>query len=169
MNENKYYDGSDIKVSNNNLPLIGAKDFKQKVKSGNYRYVIAFNEQEFQVEIMEESRNRTIFKNAKIGDLINLERAAKIGDRNSGHFVLGHIDTTGEIIAREKKSDFELFRIKISRDFADLIVFKGSIAVDGISLTISDLGEDWFEVSIISSQFISLKGTEIIFFTSSVR
>ena len=118
--------------------------------SGMCSTVIAFNEQEFQVEIMKESRNRTIFKNAKIGDLINLERAAKIGDRNSGHFVLGHIDTTGEIIAREKKSDFGLFRIKISRDFADLIVFKGSIAVDGISLTISDLGEDWFEVSIIS-------------------
>ena len=118
--------------------------------SGMCSTVIDVNEKEFSVEIMEESRKKTIFGTIKAGEKINLERSAIIGARNSGHFVLGHIDECGKIIERKRDKDFELFRIQISSENRKYIVAKGSIAIDGISLTISDLGKDWLEVSIIS-------------------
>ncbi len=125
--------------------------------------------QSFSVEIMEESRNKTIFGSIAEGDLINLERSAIIGARNSGHFVSGHVDECAEIVKREKIEDFECFRIKISPENRKFIVSKGSIAIDGISLTVSNVSKkssnskgsnstsefeldkaDWCEVSIIS-------------------
>ena len=123
--------------------------------SGMCATVVQIESQKFTVEIMEESRNRTIFGLAKIGELINLERSAIMGARNSGHFVLGHVDEVGTVIKREKQGDYELFRISITPENASYIVFKGSISVDGISLTISQLSspqtkEPWLEVSIIS-------------------
>lgn len=118
--------------------------------SGMCSTVTMIAKREFAVEIMEESRNKTIFGSIEVGVKINLERSAIIGARNSGHFVLGHVDEQGTVIKREKVSDFELFRIEISPENRKYIVAKGSVAIDGISLTISDLGEDWFEVSIIS-------------------
>jgi riboflavin synthase len=103
----------------------------------------------FTVEMMEESRNRTVFGFSKEGDEVNLERSAIIGERNSGHNVTGHIDQVGEILKLEKMSDYWIFRIGMSKDNAKLIVEKGSVAIDGISLTVSDEGEYWFEVSIL--------------------
>ncbi|MCF7917987.1 riboflavin synthase [Candidatus Gracilibacteria bacterium] len=116
-----------------------------------------------EIEMMEESRNRTTFKQAQEGDLVNLERSARIGDRNSGHQVTGHIDEVGKILKIEKKSDFWVFRISVSQENEKLVVHKGSIAVDGISLTVSHVSEPnpssevkepgfeipWFEVSIL--------------------
>lgn len=126
--------------------------------SGTCCTVIDFNDSTFQVEIMEESRRVTIFGKSKIGDLVNLERSAKIGDRNSGHFVLGHVDEVGTILSRKKVNDYELFRISISDKNANLCVYKGSISIDGISLTISNLDKNWIEVSIISH---TLKNTNL--------
>ena len=103
----------------------------------------------FSVDIIEESRNRTGFDTSKAGDQINLERSAMIGQRNSGHNVAGHIDETGEIVGLTEASDFWLVRTKINPENRKYIIEKGSIAVDGVSLTISNLGPDWFEVSII--------------------
>ncbi len=112
------------------------------------------NKKSFEVDIIKVSRERTIFKNSKIGDLINLERAAKIGQRNSGHNVTGHIDEVGEILNIIQKSDFSLFRIGIEKKNRKLLVDRGSVAVNGISLTVSDVSDlnsetAWFEVSII--------------------
>ncbi|HEY5714401.1 MAG TPA: riboflavin synthase [Candidatus Gracilibacteria bacterium] len=119
-----------------------------------------------EVEIIEESRNVTTFSNSKIGDKVNLERAAKIGQRNSGHNVTGHVDQVGEILKLEKASDYWLIRVRINPENRKLIVHKGSVAVEGISLTISGVSSSsvlkspssqvesenspWFEVSIIS-------------------
>ncbi|MDH3325000.1 MAG: riboflavin synthase, partial [Candidatus Peregrinibacteria bacterium] len=118
--------------------------------SGMCTTVISSNKTSFTVEVMKESRNRTVFGSVQAGEKVNLERSAVIGSRNSGHFVLGHVDEVGEIISRKTVDDYELFRIKISPANSDLIVFKGSISVNGISLTISNLATDWFEISIIS-------------------
>ena len=104
----------------------------------------------FTVEIIEESRNVTTFSDARVGDKVNLERAAIIGQRNSGHNVTGHVDQVGEILNLTKESDYHLIRIRFRPEFAKWIIHKGSIAVEGISLTVSAVGEDWFEVSIIS-------------------
>ena len=112
--------------------------------------VIQTHDKTFTVEVMEESRRRTVFWDIQEESKINLERPAKIGDRNSGHFVLGHIDEVGKILERKKVDDFELFRISVNAENENLIVEKGSIAVDGISLTVSGIGKNCFEVSIIS-------------------
>ncbi len=104
----------------------------------------------FKVEIMQISRERTIFGESKVGDTLNLERSAIIGARNSGHFVTGHIDEVGKILSGKKVDDFVQFRIKIKRKNRKFIVEKGAIAVEGISFTISGIGDDFFEISVIS-------------------
>lgn len=122
--------------------------------SGMCATVVAIKEGQFEVEIIEESRNKTIFGACKTGDQINLERAAKIGQRNSGHFVLGHIDQLGGILNKELIEDYWLFRISIDSDHRPWLVYKGSVAIDGISLTVSQVSalsskKAWLEVSII--------------------
>ena len=121
--------------------------------SGMCTTVIEATEKSFTVEIMKESRDRTTFGKVLVGEMVNLERAAKIGDRNSGHFVTGHIDEVGEILSRERVGDYWKFRIGFSVKNAALVVEKGSVAIDGVSLTISELGKNWFEVAIISHTF----------------
>jgi len=118
--------------------------------SGMCATVLKSDKTKFAVEIMAESRNRTVFGNAKVGFKVNLERPARMDARNSGHFVTGHIDEVGEISERKKVDDYEYFRIKISEGNAKFVVMKGSIAIDGISLTVADCGDDWFSVAIIS-------------------
>ncbi len=114
----------------------------------------------FTIEMMEESRNRTVFSESKEEDEVNLERSARIGDRNSGHNVTGHIDQMGEILERKEASDYWIFRIGIKKENEKLIVEKGSVSVEGISLTVSAVspspsiplpqGEgSFFEVSIL--------------------
>jgi len=131
-------------------------DFDEKLEigqsialSGMCATIIKIDNRQFSVKIIKISRDRTIFGVAKVGEKINLELPSRIGSRNSGHFVLGHIDEIGVILKREKIADFENFRIQISKKNENLIVEKGSIAVDGVSLTISNFGKNWFEVSII--------------------
>ena len=118
--------------------------------SGMCATVLESNTRTFTVEIMSESRTRTTFGTAKIGESVNLERSAIIGTRNSGHNVSGHIDECGKIITCEQKDDFHLLRVKINPKHARWIVEKGSIALDGISLTIMGCGKDFLEVGIIS-------------------
>jgi len=118
--------------------------------SGVCLTVLEAKKNTFTVEIMQESRKRTTFGSAKKGDVVNLERAAIIGARNSGHFVTGHIDEVGKILKISKVDDYRLFRIGFSSKNARLVVEKGSVAVDGISLTVSGVGKNWFEVAIIS-------------------
>ena len=117
--------------------------------SGMCVTVVDSTDKTFDAEIIAESRNRTIFSSIQTGDQVNLERSAIIGQRNSGHNVTGHIDQTGEIVILKKQDDFYLLRISINPENKNLIVEKGSVAVDGISLTISAVSDDWFEVSII--------------------
>jgi len=118
--------------------------------NGTCLTVLEFQKNSFTVEIMAESRERTTFSSAQVGDLVNLERSVIIGARNSGHFVTGHIDEVGKILKLERVNDFWLVRISLSAKNRNLVVEKGSIAVGGISLTVSGVGKDWFEVSLIS-------------------
>ncbi len=118
--------------------------------SGMCATVLESNSNSFEVEIMSESRNRTIFGTAQVNYEVNLERPAKMNARNSGHFVTGHIDEIGKILERKKVDDYEYFKIKISNKNAKLVVEKGSVSIDGISLTVANCGRDWFSVAIIS-------------------
>ncbi|WP_168916354.1 riboflavin synthase [Microcella flavibacter] len=83
------------------------------------------------------------------GVTVNLERAASVGDRLGGHIVQGHIDGTAELLEVRDEGTWRVLRFALAAAHAPLVVDKGSIAVDGISLTVSAAGDDWFEVSLI--------------------
>ncbi len=107
---------------------------------------------QFSADVMAETLNRSNLGELRPGSRVNLERAAALGSRLGGHIVQGHVDATGEIVARTPSEHWEVVRIEVPATVARYVVEKGSITVDGISLTISGLGaepRDWFEVSLI--------------------
>ncbi|HAE63045.1 MAG TPA: riboflavin synthase [Eubacteriaceae bacterium] len=111
--------------------------------------VTNFDASSFSVDVMPETVKASSLKEAGSKTKVNLERAMALGGRFGGHIVAGHIDGTGSIISKNR--DENAVRIKISADKSLLkyIINKGSVALDGVSLTVASLGPDWFEVSII--------------------
>lgn len=105
----------------------------------------------FTADVLDETRRRTGFDGMVPGTKVNLERALKAGDPMGGHIVQGHVDGRGTITSVEKVGrDFRL-RIRCGRVIAAQTVLKGSIAVDGVSLTVSGIGDDWLTVDVIPS------------------
>ena len=100
-------------------------------------------------EVMVETINSTNFKNLSSGEALNLERALSPSKRLDGHIVQGHVDGVGEIVNILKRDHEIVYRIKFDSDNFKYIAEKGSIALDGISLTVSKVSENYFEVSII--------------------
>jgi len=103
----------------------------------------------FKVDMAPETVERTTFKHLTKGSRVNIERALKLSDRIDGHLVSGHIDGTGTISSIERKSNALIFRIAVLPGLAGDLIEKGSIAVEGISLTINRCTDKDFEVSII--------------------
>jgi riboflavin synthase len=103
----------------------------------------------FTADVMAETIAMSTLARLQPGDRVNLERAAKVGDRIGGHIVQGHIDGTSGILAIEDGSAWRVVRLALDPEHAPLVTRKGSIAIDGISLTVSEVGDDWFEVSLI--------------------
>ena len=108
-----------------------------------------YNENLFKANVMAETMRKSNFKYLKKGSSVNLERALKIGDRFGGHIVSGHIDGIGIIEEYEDEGDAIWVSISTSKDILKYIVYKGSVAVDGVSLTVSYVDEKIFKVSII--------------------
>lgn len=107
---------------------------------------------QFTADVMAESLNRSNLGELRVGSRVNLERAAAVNSRLGGHIVQGHVDGTGQVVSRTPSEHWEVVRIEVPDTVARYIVEKGSITVDGISLTVSALGgepRDWFEVSLI--------------------
>lgn len=103
----------------------------------------------FTADVLAETVRRTGMADLRPGARVNLERAMKAGDRFGGHVVQGHVDGRGALLARKSKGrDFAL-RFKCPRTIAAATVIKGSIAINGVSLTVSGLGDDWLEVDVI--------------------
>jgi len=121
----------------------------------------------FSADVMAETLNRSSLAVLAVGSQVNLERAAAVNSRLGGHIVQGHVDGTGAVISRSPSEHWEVVRIALPREISRYVVEKGSITVDGISLTVSALGTDeplgrradgpdeplgrgdWFEVSLI--------------------
>ncbi|WP_027020485.1 riboflavin synthase [Corynebacterium sputi] len=103
----------------------------------------------FIADVMQESLNRSSLGSLSVGSPVNLERAMAAGGRFGGHIVQGHVDGTAEIISRSPAEHWEIVRVSLPADLARYVVEKGSITVDGTSLTVSSIGPDWFEVSLI--------------------
>jgi riboflavin synthase len=107
----------------------------------------------FSADVMGETLGRSSLGDVGVGSRVNLERAAAVNSRLGGHIVQGHVDGTGHVIARTPSEHWEVVRIALPATLARYVVEKGSITVDGVSLTVSGLGRtaenDWFEVSLI--------------------
>ncbi len=106
----------------------------------------------FTADVMGETLKRSNLGELQVGSRVNLERAAAVNSRLGGHIVQGHVDATGRVVARAPSEHWEVVRIEVPAAVARYVVEKGSITVDGISLTVSALGagpSDWFEVSLI--------------------
>jgi len=103
----------------------------------------------FEVQAGPETLARTNLGDKQTGDRVNLERALKVGDRLGGHFVQGHIDTTAVLSERRTEGEWEFLAFGIDPSWTPLMVSKGSIAVDGVSLTLVDVWPDAFSVMLI--------------------
>jgi riboflavin synthase len=111
--------------------------------------VIEHDSSEFTADVMKETLDKTSLSSIKVGDPVNLERAMTAETRFGGHVVQGHVDGVGEIISREPSENWEWLRIRIPRELMKYVVYKGSITLDGVSLTVNEVGEDFVGLSLI--------------------
>jgi riboflavin synthase len=108
----------------------------------------------FTADVMEQTLAISTMRGAAVGQNVNLERAARAGDRLGGHIVQGHVDGTGTVLSVTPSQDWTVIRFSLAPELAPLVVNKGSITVDGVSLTVSTISDaaeaqQWFEVSLI--------------------
>jgi riboflavin synthase len=103
----------------------------------------------FTADVMGETLARSSLSGITASTRVNLERSVRLADRLGGHLVQGHVDGTGTIVSRAFQEEWQVVRISLPAALDRYVVHKGSIAVDGISLTVSAIGTDWFEVSLI--------------------
>ena len=100
-------------------------------------------------DIIEETLNRTTLGNVGVGDYVNVERSLRVGDELGGHILSGHVMTTAKIIEKvENEGSIDLL-IENKEEFSDYILEKGYVAIDGMSLTIGEVSEEWFSLHII--------------------
>ncbi|OFI06294.1 riboflavin synthase [Clostridium acetireducens DSM 10703] len=111
--------------------------------------VVNFTSNSFTVDVMPETMRKSSLRNISKKSLVNLERALKLDSRLGGHIVSGHIDCIGEITSIVKEDIATWITIKPPEEFLKYIVQKGSVALDGVSLTVAEVGKDYFKVSII--------------------
>ena len=104
----------------------------------------------FDVDVSNETLSRTTARNWDIGSFINLEKSLKFGDEMGGHLVSGHVDCLSKIISIEKIDNGNIFTIEYPNDYKKFIASKGSICLDGISLTVNEVFDNKFSVNIIS-------------------
>jgi riboflavin synthase len=111
--------------------------------------VVACDDQSHTVTAVDETMQKTNLSDWKAGHILNLERAMKLGDRLDGHIVQGHVDTTGRCTERKEVDGSHLFHFEFPEKFAALMIEKGSICINGVSLTAFNVGRNIFSVTII--------------------
>lgn len=116
---------------------------------GACQTVIDINSTDFSVIAVEETLRKTNLKSLKVGDLVNLERALTLNTRLGGHLVQGHIDCVGKVSAIEKNGVAQLLTVEFPSEYEKYTIKKGSIAINGVSLTIAELKQNFLTVSLI--------------------
>ena len=111
--------------------------------------VVAAEADAFTVQAGPETLLRTNLGSKRAGDRVNLERSLRVGDRLGGHFVQGHVDTSAALTERRPDGEWEFLAFAIDPEWTELMVPKGSIAVDGVSLTLVDVSESRFSIMLI--------------------
>ncbi|MCK4307936.1 riboflavin synthase [candidate division WOR-3 bacterium] len=104
---------------------------------------------DFEVFVGSRTQTKTNLSRISVGKKVNLERALRLGDRLGGHLVQGHIDGVGKVSRRSTKAGGVIFRIKVPSELSKYLIVNGSIAIDGVSLTIGDVKSGYFEVGLI--------------------
>ena len=100
-------------------------------------------------DVSKETMSKSNLSNWKIGSLVNLERALRVGDEIGGHFVTGHVDTVLQLQNIKEEDGSKILFIKLNKEISPYIATKGSITIEGISLTVNDVKKDYFNVNII--------------------
>lgn len=111
--------------------------------------VTEFDQAGFSADVMKESLDRTTLGSLQVGSKVNLERALLASARLGGHIMQGHVDGTATLVSRDPSENWDVLRFKADSSLLRYVVEKGSIALNGTSLTVSAVGEDFFEVSLI--------------------
>ena len=155
------------KKSNNCILVVQSKmKFKKNEKgssiscSGACLTLEQYNKNISKFYISKETLKRTIFKSSKIGDIVNLEKSMKLGNRISGHFVQGHVDTTSKVDKIINIGKSWLISFKLLKKYQKYLVNKGSITINGVSLTIAKILKDGFKIIVIPQ---TLKFTNLIY------
>ncbi|MFJ6699762.1 riboflavin synthase [Streptomyces sp. NPDC091272] len=132
-------------------PLVteGAKHGDSIAVNGVCLTVVDTADGEFTADVMAETLNRSSLGALAVGSRVNLERPTALGGRLGGHLVQGHVDGTGTIVDRKPSEHWEIVKVALPDGLARYVVEKGSITVDGVSLTVVDAGDDHFTISLI--------------------
>jgi riboflavin synthase len=143
--------GGDIRlqVATQNLDLSDVKLGDSVANNGVCLTVIAMTQGSLSFDVSRESLDRTSLGNVKAGSEVNLEKALAVGDRLGGHFVSGHVDGLGKVVNKQESARSVQFRFEVPAGLERYIAEKGSICIDGTSLTVNKAESNWFEVNII--------------------
>lgn len=148
----KHSNGADITVECKKV-LDGTSIGDSIAINGCCQTVVNLNDTVFTANVSRETLNITNFLSLKIGDFVNLERALTPSSRLGGHIVQGHVDGCAKFIKSEKFNDFYNMYFEVSERDAKYIVYKGSIAVDGVSLTVAEINANVFKAAVIPHTF----------------
>jgi riboflavin synthase len=150
----------DLKKDNSNLTITVSSSITHELKidqsvahNGVCLTVIAINNGEYKVTAIKETIEKTNLADWKVGDILNLERAMKLGDRLDGHIVQGHVDQTGICKSIEEANGSWYFTFEYDSNLNNITIEKGSITVNGVSLTVVNSKEKKFSVAIIPYTF----------------
>jgi len=146
----------EIKKENTNLHISIASTITDELKidqsvahNGVCLTVVAINENQYTVTAINETLEKTNLSDWKVGDFVNLERAMKLGDRLDGHIVQGHVDQIGVCISIEEANGSWIYTFKYDEKYNNITIEKGSITVNGVSLTVVNSKKNEFSVAII--------------------
>jgi len=142
-------DGGAIVSVQTALPLDEVRIGDSIAVNGACLTVVAINGRVFSADASPETLACTTLGSLRSGMQVNLERALRFGDRLGGHLVTGHIDSVAQLTTRRREGNMEVFRFKLANDALRLLVDKGSVAIDGISLTVNLVENESFSVAII--------------------
>jgi riboflavin synthase len=132
-----------------NLSVGGMKLGASIAVNGACLSVVKKGKRNFTVDVSPETLQRTNLEEQNIGSLVNLELPMRLADRLGGHLVTGHVDGVGTVASVKRKGDFTFFTFRVPPKLGSLLVSKGSVAVDGISLTVNECSREQFSVVII--------------------
>jgi len=138
-----------LKIDAGQLDLADVKLGDSIATNGVCLTVVEMTGSHLSFDVSRESLDRTSLGQAKPGSSINLEKAMAVGDRLGGHIVSGHVDGLGKVVVMEPSARSVKFRFEVPANLERYIAEKGSICIDGTSLTVNQVGPGWFEVNII--------------------